>query len=846
MLHSAWVYLSMKCNFNNIYKIINHKYFYSKKNSRVRIFINLIFTIFILNLWTTTAKAEGSRELVKNGGDRPYTEWSDRTTAGIERKTQLKVFVKAGETINLGSSVHNAPSNRDIILRTPSGTEITFNVLTSGEGYIDTVTKESAGPLPNAGGYNPHQFTATETGIYEVEFRSRNNNGGDPPPRDVSQSFLSDQRMTVAAWDITVRDNNGNTKDGRVFTNYVALNMGANELELNSELFIQTKDGFLYSTKMNGLDPYGFIFFANSRGFLDDDDNPPSTLYHSAKAGNNELTEFEGNVRVQSPIEEDRDGNVTHLIFFNPPDPETLNRLSILPPVIPPAPTNFKFSGKASGNITFEGAGGEFSFNTASAGSYQIIIDTNTDGKFDSEDRIIQNVTAGGNEVIEWDGRGPDKLDNEGNIVAGDFLRRRPNNTPYEARITLRTGEYHFPMLDVENNPNGLIIEMLNPPGAFPDGSNKFTVFYNDEDYDEVDLGGPGASDPRNATAGVDSSTGAHKFTNRYGDEKGIDTWSYFPSRAVLADIIIIGKVSGTLYEDSNDDGIFDENEPRLPAGITVNLLDEDGNIVATTETEADGSYSFENVADGNYTIQVDTTDIPDGYTLTTANDVKITVAGDGVLKDFGFDAPVAGNPKVLLVKRITAINGVEINEFVDDSSTTEDNNSNWPDSDPSNANRNDFLRGAINGGLVVPGDELEYTIYFLSIGETDASKLKICDLIPNNTTFIPTAFNGSTPRDGGLVTGNLGIAISLDNTNFSSNPTAFLTNIADGDRGKFFAAGETPSTDCSRSNSGINNNGAVVVDILNTNSDNPDTIPTTNDNDKSYYGFIRFKVKIN
>ena len=42
------------------------------------------------------------------------------------------------------------------------------------------------------------------------------------------------------------------------------------------------------------------------------------------------------------------------------------------------------------------------------------------------------------------------------------------------------------------------------------------------------------------------------------------------------------------------------------------------------------------------------------------------------------------------------------------------------------------------------------------------------------------------------------------------------------------------------------NDNGAVVVDILNTNNANPDTIPTTNDNDKSYYGFIRFKVKIN
>jgi len=151
----------------------------------------------------------------------------------------------------------------------------------------------------------------------------------------------------------------------------------------------------------------------------------------------------------------------------------------------------------------------------------------------------------------------------------------------------------------------------------------------------------------------------------------------------------------------------------------------------------------------------------------------------------------------------------------------------------------------------VLPGDELEYTIYFLSTGETDASKLKICDLIPTYTTFLPTAFNGLTPRDGGLINTNSGIAISLDNTNFSSTPTAFLTNIADGDRGEFFAAGNTPSMDCSRSNNGINNNGAVVVNIVNKDNAKQDIIPTANvdpvqTKPTSSYGFIRFKVKVN
>ncbi len=210
------------------------------------------------------AQAEGSKELVQNGGNRPYTEWSTSTTANIERKTKLKVFVKSGETINLGSSVHNSSDSKDIVLRSPSGTEQIFDVKTSGEGFINTVAKETAGPLPNAGGYNPYTFTATETGIYEVEFHAPGS--GNPSPRSVTAQFPTNevnngnkQGPSVAAWDITVRDGNV-TKNGRVFTNYVAMNMGGNDQSLNSEFFIQTKDGFLYRTAMNGVDPLRFYF----------------------------------------------------------------------------------------------------------------------------------------------------------------------------------------------------------------------------------------------------------------------------------------------------------------------------------------------------------------------------------------------------------------------------------------------------------------------------------------------------------------------------------------------------------------------------------------------------------
>ena len=607
------------------------------------------------------AQAEGSRDLVENGGDRPFTEWSTSKTANIERKTKLKVFVKSGETINLGSSVHNSSDSKDIVLRSPSGTEEIFDVKTSGEGFIDTVGKESAGPLPNAGGYTPYIHTATETGIYEVEFHGPGS--GNPSPRSVTAQFPinevdngNKQGPSVAAWDITVRDGNV-TKNGRVFTNYVAMNMGGNDQSLNSEFFIQTKDGFLYRTAMNGVDPYGFIFFGNSRGFINQADN--STLYRSTKADNNNLFPFQGNVQVQRPDVTDTPTDITHRVFFNRPDPDTLIELGIpTVPTPPPKPTNFQFTGAANGNETYVGAGGNFSFSTTSAGSYEIIIDSDTDGVYDpSKDRVLQDVTTGGNEVVVWDGKDANGVD----------LPRRADNTPYNARIRLRTGEYHFPMLDAESNPNGFVIEMLNPPSSQPADFNRFTVYYNDENYTingttvNLDRSGrsstPGTpTDPRNAATGINSNRGEHEFSSGYGDFLGIDTWAYFPSDAAFADIVItLGDVSGTLYEDSDGEDDFDTGEPRLPKDITVTLYNDansnnvidDGEEVATTITDDNGDYIFREVPDGDYKIKVDTidTDIPSGNTLGTPNDLAVTVSGSAVTnQNFGFDKTVANN----------------------------------------------------------------------------------------------------------------------------------------------------------------------------------------------------------
>ncbi|GAB4488888.1 MAG: hypothetical protein OHK006_19870 [Thermodesulfovibrionales bacterium] len=61
--------------------------------------------------------------------------------------------------------------------------------------------------------------------------------------------------------------------------------------------------------------------------------------------------------------------------------------------------------------------------------------------------------------------------------------------------------------------------------------------------------------------------------------------------------------VSGTIWDDSNGDGVVDAGEGRFQ-GVTVELLDA-GVVVASTVTDANGSYSFAGFAPTTYTVRV-------------------------------------------------------------------------------------------------------------------------------------------------------------------------------------------------------------------------------------------------
>ena len=62
--------------------------------------------------------------------------------------------------------------------------------------------------------------------------------------------------------------------------------------------------------------------------------------------------------------------------------------------------------------------------------------------------------------------------------------------------------------------------------------------------------------------------------------------------------------ITGTVYRDDNRDKMIDGDEPGLER-VSLQLLDEDGNVVQTLDTAADGTYAFQHLKDGKYTVKV-------------------------------------------------------------------------------------------------------------------------------------------------------------------------------------------------------------------------------------------------
>lgn len=181
------------------------------------------------------------------------------------------------------------------------------------------------------------------------------------------------------------------------------------------------------------------------------------------------------------------------------------------------------------------------------------------------------------------------------------------------------------------------------------------------------------------------------------------------------------------------------------------------------------------------------------------------------------FSANPSSRANLVLVKRITAITSIATglttpyNSYIHESGSTQDNDPGWP---------NNYLIGEVNPGQVRPGDEIEYTIYYLNSGENRIGQAKICDALNKNLDFVSN-FDSS----------NLGKGILL---NPSGGASIYFTNISGDDRGEYST---TSPTDCNLvSNTTLDQSTNTVV-VSAANSNNPIL--------GGAYGLIKFKAKV-
>jgi len=452
----------------------------------------LLMAFMLLFAGNTFLFAEGSIDFRNYPGHRLFYN--------VEQNQQLKVYAAAGEFINVGSS-HLGINGGTIEVYNPNGMLVATFGGTDDIGIIFNDVQELNGPTGTAGGgYIPGVVPVGDAGVWSIRLRYPDTEqrgfvsellNSDPWTREEDQPNASilDQRVALA-WDVTVTqggagDNGGTGITGRLYSNEYISILDSNGRSTSPTFYILTRFGYLYRVDFSDTDPWGFPLNSNNLGLVSGDQAP---IYMSANIGADvSVGNTEGNFTrsddpstwvveenyLFEPQSEDTENISNNKIYFNMPDVNMPTAALVTDLNTNNTHTTWLFNevpefiadekpftflgilpenGPCNGELVAEeGAGGYFVFNTDLAGQATFRVDVNNNGSFeDAVDITVADNVGLGIDSIFWDGR-----DGAGNIVAAN------PNFEFAFDLTIRGGEVHLLLADIENNLGG--VNFTNP-----------------------------------------------------------------------------------------------------------------------------------------------------------------------------------------------------------------------------------------------------------------------------------------------------------------------------------------------------------------------------------------------
>ncbi|GAA2090715.1 hypothetical protein GCM10009840_32220 [Pseudolysinimonas kribbensis] len=319
-------------------------------------------------------------------------------------------------------------------------------------------------------------------------------------------------------WTLDVVDGEGTVIPGRTWVETYGIYQSS---AANMQLWIGTREGYVYKADFRGYNGLGSWIKANGFGLVDAGTCTP--IYHSVEGS---ISGANGTSIDPRYAYSDQCGD-QYKLFLEEPDtdlPATALTPTgtdwVRPAVVPPAASNLGLQqdspSSRAGDVAFDLAGVN--------GGYTLQIDTNDNGVFtDPVDRTIPWGSPPGHVEVPFDG-----LDGQGAALD-------PCSAMNAKVVVDRVGEAHIVLDDVES----LGTSSVTNYGIKITGDTPGVVAPNPKLYwDDTTL------TPRNSTekplpyadgrAGVDTTTtvtGAHGW-GQWGDTRSIENWTYYQAQA--------------------------------------------------------------------------------------------------------------------------------------------------------------------------------------------------------------------------------------------------------------------------------------------------------------------------